>query len=611
MSKRKQKDNTRIELKADKQNIALRKSKSPVAAILSKGLFAKSDDILFYLIILFLAWDFFAISRSLPEGVAMPKELIFGAAAAIIPLFMVLFKKKIQFNGIDIAFGIMFLLFIPSYFGALDKQWTIFHMVNIVAFFLIYKSAHNLFGNNLDRFTTFLMIVFVLFFTQSIFQLFSAWKIINIHFTGILSYFFINFHKGATASFNQPNLFAIIISTFLPFFYYKAVKTPYLFLFIFFDIFLLELTHSRAGFLDTFFSMLFLLIFVRFGKSHTYKTILIWVLAIIAAFLFEHFLNPSGFTIFNKMDNAISGGTSVRLRILIWLDAINLFLGHPIFGIGLGNFKSFSILSQAYLLSHYGWIRHYFLYAVPPLSHAWAHNEYLHILCETGIVGFSGFMLVIYAILKRVKRVINEQNKTALILGASLIPYFVHSLFSFPLHFPPTFFLLAVLLGIYASSTDKIEHIWNGAAASKIAIAATAIIIGYLVVTSYQNEMIVASFNKESFWEKSRSAEAKIQLKSALSSPFVGRDAKKVLSRIYYIEGMRTRNKKLVEQSLRYLMYRYKIHPHVNTAYLISKIYAILGKLRDSYKWYKQAYLLYPKKEFRKLFPQPFRIAKK
>ena len=75
MSERKQKNNIRIELKADGKNIALRKPKSPVAAILSKGLFVKPDDILFYLIILFLAWDFFVISRRLPEGVAMPKEI--------------------------------------------------------------------------------------------------------------------------------------------------------------------------------------------------------------------------------------------------------------------------------------------------------------------------------------------------------------------------------------------------------------------------------------------------------------------------------------------------------------------------------------------------------
>ncbi len=608
MSKLKHKNSAYKKFQISDKSIALKRSKTENITLFFEHICL--ENIPLFLILLFLAWDFFAISRSLPEGVAMPKELIFGLTAAIIPLFMILFKKEIKFNYIDIAFGIMFLLFIPSYFGALDKQWTIFHMLNVIAFFLIYKSSHNLLENSLNKFTSFLMIVFALFFIQSIFQLFSEWNIINWHISGILSYFFVNFHKGATANFNQPNLFAIIIATFLPFFYYKAVKTPYTFLFLFFDIFLLELTHSRAGFLDAFFSMLFLLIFVKFGKSHTYKTILIWILGIVAAFLFEHFLNPSGFTIFNKMNNVISGGTSVRLRVLIWLDAINLFLGHPIFGIGLGNFKSFAILSQADLLSHHEWIRHYFLYAVPPLSHAWAHNEYLHILCETGVVGFSGFMMVIYTILKRGLQVIKKQNKTALILAASLIPYFVHSLFSFPLHFPPTFFLLAVLLGMFASNTDEGEHIWKESIISKIAIAAAAIIIGYLVVTSYRDEMIVASFRNISFWEKGRSHEAKIQLKSALFSPFVGRDAKKVLARIYYIEGTHTKNKDLIEQSLRYLLYRYKIHPHVNTAYMISRIYATLGKFSDSYRWYKQAYLLYPKKEFFKRFPQPFGTAK-
>ncbi|GEM_PF-3507092 len=564
---------------------------------------------LFYLLILFLAWNFVIISRDLIEGVALPKELSFGLTAAIVPLFMVIAKRELKFSRIDVAFVVMLLLFIPSYFGALDKRWFLFHFLNLVAFFLLYISSANLFDKNLTRFSNILMLLFMILFAQASFQLLSEWKIIALKPSGIFSYIFVDFHKGAAANFNQPNLFAVALASFLPFFYYRSIKSPPGFIFLFADFFLLELTHSRGGFLDAAFCMAFLLIFIRVDKRHLIKTVLFVVLGILLADLTEHF--ASGFTLFDKWHRAFTGGASVRLRILIWLDAINLFLQHPIFGIGLGNFKSFSILSQSDLLMHHGWIRKEFLSAVPPLSHAWAHSEYLHILCETGLVGFSGFMLLIYTIIKRAINFIKIKNREALILFASLIPYFVHSFFSFPLHFPPTFLLLAVLLGMFASYIDNGEKIFTGKLPYRLSIAVLALTIGYITLTSYQNEKIVASFDNRSFWERSRSAQAAKELKSALSSPFVARDAKKTLSKIYYFAGIQRHSKKLIGMSLRYLKYRYKIHPHVNTAYLISREEAMLGKLKQSYKWYKQAFLLYPRKDFYRRFPAPFRIRRK
>jgi len=601
MSKRKS-----AKVKNQKRHIQF-KSNQTAQNSLTIGLkYENINSILFYLLVLFLAWNFVIISRDLIEGVALPKELIFGTTATIIPFFMALSKKEIKFSKIDAAFVVMLLLFIPSYFGALDKRWFLFHFLNLVAFFLLYISSANLFDKNLTRFSNILMLLFMILFAQASFQLLSEWKIIAFKPSGIFSYIFVDFHKGAAANFNQPNLFAVALASFLPFFYYRSIKSPLGFIFLFADFFLLELTHSRGGFLDAIFCMAFLLIFIRVNKRHLIKTVLIVALGILFADLTEHF--ASGFTLFDKWHRAFTGGTSVRLRILIWLDAINLFLQHPIFGIGLGNFKSFSILSQSDLLMHHEWIRKEFLSAVPPLSHAWAHSEYLHILCETGIVGFSGFMLLIYTIIKRAINFIKIKNREALILFASLIPYFVHSFFSFPLHFPPTFLLLAVLLGMFASYTDIGEKIFAGKLPHRLIIAAFALAIGYITLTSYQNEKIVASFEKSSFWYKGRSAQAAKELKSALSSPFVARDAKKTLSKIYYFAGIERHSKKLIEKSLQYLKYRYKIHPHVNTAYLISRESAMLGKYRQSYKWYRQAYLLYPRKDFYKRFVPPFRI---
>lgn len=65
-------------------------------------------------------------------------------------------------------------------------------------------------------------------------------------------------------------------------------------------------------------------------------------------------------------------------RAFVWKGAWQMFLDHPVSGVRLGNFQE--IYLERYLSPQ----------AVEKLGHA--HNNYLHILAEKGIIGFAGFM---------------------------------------------------------------------------------------------------------------------------------------------------------------------------------------------------------------------------
>lgn len=67
-------------------------------------------------------------------------------------------------------------------------------------------------------------------------------------------------------------------------------------------------------------------------------------------------------------------------RMVHWQVAGNMFLSNPVTGVGIGNFN---VLFNKFGVQ--GW----------PYSRGHAHNYYLHLLAEVGLVGFTGYMIMI------------------------------------------------------------------------------------------------------------------------------------------------------------------------------------------------------------------------
>lgn len=67
-------------------------------------------------------------------------------------------------------------------------------------------------------------------------------------------------------------------------------------------------------------------------------------------------------------------------RMVHWQVAGNMFLSNPVTGVGIGNFN---VLFTKFGVQ--GW----------PYSRGHAHNYYLHLLAEVGLVGFTGYMILL------------------------------------------------------------------------------------------------------------------------------------------------------------------------------------------------------------------------
>ncbi len=132
---------------------------------------------------------------------------------------------------------------------------------------------------------------------------------------------------------------------------------------------------------------------------------------------------------------------SLNQRIDYYTNAISLFIERPLFGNGIGSFKTESLK----FYENINTIPYY------------THNDFLQLLSETGIFGFFSytifFIFIVSLILKNFKR-----NPINIFLLGSILIYLVNSLINFPFHRPqemiPFILLSALILIINKDSND-------------------------------------------------------------------------------------------------------------------------------------------------------------
>ena len=96
-------------------------------------------------------------------------------------------------------------------------------------------------------------------------------------------------------------------------------------------------------------------------------------------------------------------------RFLIWNSALHMFEDHPVLGVGLGQYKD--NYQKKYISPEA---------KEPKLGHA--HNNFMQMLAESGIVGFAGFLTLITCFIGySFKRFLQEKNPYALMMCASTL----------------------------------------------------------------------------------------------------------------------------------------------------------------------------------------------
>ena len=198
---------------------------------------------------------------------------------------------------------------------------------------------------------------------------------------------------------------------------------------------------SRGAILALFVGFaIMLLCFVRNRARYAVKHLAILIGVVLVFFVLVLVINPfggpnRGAATVSKLADMIKNPGTFGGRIAIWSVSNEIFLKHPVAGVGLGHYKWHFLDGQGTLFEKYPELidnpsyRWQYTY--------WAHSEYLQWLCETGIIGAILLGLMgLYWLISFIKTLASGKKiPSESVWGASMLfLLFFNALFSRPFH---------------------------------------------------------------------------------------------------------------------------------------------------------------------------------
>lgn len=159
-------------------------------------------------------------------------------------------------------------------------------------------------------------------------------------------------------------------------------------------------------------------------------------LIVVAGFVFL----PTDPLIARFSDLARTDDISADTRAQIWRDSVGLIKAYPIFGCGWGAYET------AFLR---------FKTVAPMFTVDYAHNDYLQVLAEAGVLAFIAGLLFLLRLLWKTIRAATyassfDERYLAIACIGSFIAILLHSAVDFNLYVPANSMLLAWVLGVAA-----------------------------------------------------------------------------------------------------------------------------------------------------------------
>jgi O-antigen ligase len=127
-------------------------------------------------------------------------------------------------------------------------------------------------------------------------------------------------------------------------------------------------------------------------------------------------------------------------RIALWGTAVDTILDRPFLGTGIGNYAA-SVLPTADARTPY-----------------YAHNLYLDVAAETGLIGLLIFLSLLFAPLSSAWRSARRGNRRAAAIVAALVLYLTHSFFETALFSLHVSLVLSLLLALGAFREERATH---------------------------------------------------------------------------------------------------------------------------------------------------------
>ena len=310
--------------------------------------------------------------------------------------------------------------------------------------FLSYFAFYFIVISNVGNKKLFYSIIHTLFFTAFIVSFYTV-----IQYYGLDP--FLKEMTQLTSTIGQKNWISNYLSMIFPvafsYFLLEKIKRNRIFYFFLLSILYMALMicQSRGIWISiTLTIMLAIYIIIKFKFYKIFKRNKKWLVLLLVTFLAitviystDNPLNKSAITVPQRaMSTFDENDPSINTRFLIWNTTFDMIKDKPILGSGIGSFKMNYLFYQAEFLKNNSY---YLKYSGNAKE---AHNEYLQLLAEVGILGLVSFLIIFYFFYKKILFILFYENistqEKSILLGLLLgiTVFLIHCLFTFPLHVP-------------------------------------------------------------------------------------------------------------------------------------------------------------------------------
>src|SRR5437773_1944842 len=139
-----------------------------------------------------------------------------------------------------------------------------------------------------------------------------------------------------------------------------------------------------------------------------------------------------------------------RGRLMIWGETLLIWARHPWLGVGLGQYNLHQLEAQHRFFALGDWTRAFHQNAAFVLD---AHNQYLQILAEQGVLGFCLFVFLVFLIIRGARHLGHDPLSRG--LAVAWFGQLVLFLWNAPLFYCPIFILFWTTAGILAPAPES------------------------------------------------------------------------------------------------------------------------------------------------------------
>ncbi len=385
----------------------------------------------FYLIIFYLFLEY-----GRPQGlIPALSQLRLSTITVIILALTVVILKKLRFNALQLKLYFLLLALMAIHIPiARNNYWALMDFITMSMTFVFCISISNVIDNE-KMFSKFI----------------GAWIVIYIY---LAIYGVLNKGTGVGAFLVDENDLCLAINMIIPFCFFGAIssagrKRIYYFGLSCLFLFVVILTNSRGGFVG----LVALFLYAWFRSKR--KILMGFALSLLV--VFAVLVAPSTYDarIQSIAEEGTSRGTAAD-RIYIWKIGWDMFLDHPVIGVGQGNFP-FEFRKYEMEAGFYEG-----LWGRSRAGRA-AHSIYFTLLPELGLAGALIFILIIYSNFKDLKyiRSIGTTCKDVIMSGdllryynyglaieCSMIAYLVSGIFISALYYPHIWIFTGTILSL-------------------------------------------------------------------------------------------------------------------------------------------------------------------